>query len=189
MSDDVRADARRLRGALGDIEWRAVGSGVRNGDHWYVCEDGESIAMIAANDGIDEHMRQPRAEFIAAAPELVRGLLAELDQATDDACGTCLAIARAARAERDAAIAVIQQLRPALEEADREHEWAHSCEADDVRCECCDLRYGERDEYTCCSQHGMYNHPHRFDDEELTAARGCAADCPPWYLPLLKVGS
>ncbi|QWY79524.1 hypothetical protein SEA_BOYNAMEDSUE_63 [Gordonia phage BoyNamedSue] len=83
MSDDVRADARELLDALGDVSWRAVGSGVRNGDHWYVCEDDEAIAMILANDGSDEHLRQPRAEFIAAAPDLVR----RYDDALEDAYG------------------------------------------------------------------------------------------------------
>ncbi|AMS03873.1 hypothetical protein SEA_BAXTERFOX_63 [Gordonia phage BaxterFox] len=83
MSDDVRADARELLDALGDVSWRAVGSGVRNGDHWYVCEDDEAIAMISANDGSDEHLRQPRAEFIAAAPDLVR----RYDDALEDAYG------------------------------------------------------------------------------------------------------
>lgn len=29
----------------------AVTSGVRNGDHWYICDDNESVAMISANDG------------------------------------------------------------------------------------------------------------------------------------------
>ncbi|MCX2753107.1 hypothetical protein [Gordonia sp. 4N] len=83
MSDDVRADARELLDALGEVSWRAVGSGVRNGDHWYVCEDGEAIAMISANDGSDEHLRQPRAEFIAAGPDLVR----RYDDALEDAYG------------------------------------------------------------------------------------------------------
>lgn len=65
--DDLIA---RAEAALEGITppWRAVTTGVAGGDHWHVCESDESIALIAASDGCDEHLRQPRAEFIAAAP-------------------------------------------------------------------------------------------------------------------------
>ncbi|AZF93627.1 hypothetical protein SEA_EYES_51 [Gordonia phage Eyes] len=83
MSDDVRADARELLEGIGTVRWTPRTSGPAGGDHWYVCEDGEAIAMIAANDGSDEHLREPRARFLAAAPDLVRGL----DDALEDAYG------------------------------------------------------------------------------------------------------
>ncbi|AXH49036.1 hypothetical protein SEA_LTON_57 [Gordonia phage Lton] len=55
------------------------------------------------------------AEFIAAAPDLVRGLLAELDQAKGMDLSKIAAVTpctcSAARAQRDAALATIQEVR------------------------------------------------------------------------------
>lgn len=73
----VQDKARRLLEAIGDKRWQAFTTGEAGGDHWHVLEDGQAIAHISANDGTDEELRQPRAEFIAAAPKLVRELLAE----------------------------------------------------------------------------------------------------------------
>lgn len=58
----------------------AVTSGVRNGDHWYICDDNESVAMIAANDGIDEELRQPRAELFAHAVNTLPALIAAVER-------------------------------------------------------------------------------------------------------------
>lgn len=58
----------------------AVTSGVRNGDHWYICDDNESVAMIAANDGIDEELRQPRAELFAHAVNTLPALVAAVER-------------------------------------------------------------------------------------------------------------
>lgn len=58
----------------------AVTSGVRNGDHWYICDESESVAMIAANDGIDEELRQPRAELFAYAVNTLPALVAAVER-------------------------------------------------------------------------------------------------------------
>lgn len=58
----------------------AMTSGVRNGDHWYICDDNESVAMIAANDGIDEELRQPRAELFAHAVNTLPALVAAVER-------------------------------------------------------------------------------------------------------------
>ena len=58
----------------------AVTSGVRNGDHWYICDDNESVAMIAASDGIDEELRQPRAELFAHAVNTLPALVAAVER-------------------------------------------------------------------------------------------------------------
>lgn len=65
-----------------------------------------------------------------------------------------------------------------MAEADGDHASMHYLAIADVRCDCCDLRYEERDEYTCCSQH---NHAHTYDEAVLRAARLCRADCPRWW--------
>lgn len=81
MIDHTRL--RKLAEAAADTApepWTAVGTGVSGGDHWYVCSDGEAIAWVAANDGIDEHLRQPRAEFMSAvSPGVVLALLDETE--------------------------------------------------------------------------------------------------------------
>ena len=60
--------------------WRALGTGAAGGDHWYICDDGEAIASISAQDCINEDQREPDAEFIAHAredvPKLVEALRA-----------------------------------------------------------------------------------------------------------------
>ncbi|WP_037161013.1 hypothetical protein [Rhodococcoides fascians] len=59
--------------------WCAITSGIPNGDHWYVCSaEGESLAYISADDGINEDQREPDAEFIAHARTDVPALLAAL---------------------------------------------------------------------------------------------------------------
>lgn len=68
-----------------------------------------------------------------------------------------------------------------MAEADGDHASMHYLAIADVRCGCCDLRFEERDEYTCCSQYGFHNHGHTYDAEALRAARLCRADCPRWW--------
>jgi hypothetical protein len=70
--------------------WRAITSGPSGGDHWYVCDDGESIALIHASDGEDEDSREPDAQFIAHARTDVPALLnevARLRKVIEDALG------------------------------------------------------------------------------------------------------
>jgi hypothetical protein len=78
--DDLKAQAQRLLTAIGSPQWNPLTTGVAGGDHWHIIEDDESVAMVSANDGTDEELRQPRAEFIAAAPDLVRDLLATMEK-------------------------------------------------------------------------------------------------------------
>lgn len=79
MSADLKAQAEQMLAAIGNPEWQPITTGVAGGDHWHIIEDDESVAMVSARDGIDEELRQPRAVFIAAAPRLVRGFLADLE--------------------------------------------------------------------------------------------------------------
>ncbi|MHA4848791.1 hypothetical protein L1080_004485 [Rhodococcus sp. MSC1_016] len=79
--------AQTLADAATPGPWTAITSGIANGDHWYICDGGESIAMISANDGINEDQREPDAEFIAQARTLVPALI--------DACRTLLDAASA----------------------------------------------------------------------------------------------
>lgn len=58
----------------------AMTTGVRNGDHWYICDENESVAMISANDGIDEELRQPRAELFAHAVNTLPALVAAVER-------------------------------------------------------------------------------------------------------------
>lgn len=51
--------------------WQAITSGPEGGDHWYVTDAGESIALVHASDGYDEDTRGPDARLLAAAPEAV----------------------------------------------------------------------------------------------------------------------
>lgn len=59
------AEIRAREQAATEGPWRALGTGVANGDHWYVCNEGEALAYIAANDGENEEQREPDAQFIA----------------------------------------------------------------------------------------------------------------------------
>lgn len=58
----------------------AMTTGVKGGDHWYIFDDNESVAMIAANDGIDEELRQPRAELFAHAVNTLPALVAAVER-------------------------------------------------------------------------------------------------------------
>lgn len=70
-----------LRDEAFDGPWTARGSGVRNGDHWYVIADDEAIAYISANDGQDEGLRQPTAELIATMHRTIEVQLAVMLEA------------------------------------------------------------------------------------------------------------
>lgn len=76
--DVEHTKALKERAQLGHLV--AVTSGVRNGDHWYICDDNESVATIAANDGIDEELRQPRAELFAHAVNTLPALVAAVER-------------------------------------------------------------------------------------------------------------
>ena len=92
MSDDLNVDAIGARAdAATPGPWRALGTGVRGGDHWYVVDSTESIASIHANDGSDEDQRERDAEFIAHARTDIPALIArvrelEAELATDEWC-------------------------------------------------------------------------------------------------------
>lgn len=63
--------------------WRALTTGRAGGDHWQVCDQDQSVALIHASDGEDEERREPDAAFIAAARTDVPALLAIIDRLTD----------------------------------------------------------------------------------------------------------
>ena len=68
MTDAPDLDHLEALRAAAAIEGRlsARTTGRAGGDHWYLCDDNESVAHITANDGEDEELRQPRAEYITA---------------------------------------------------------------------------------------------------------------------------
>ncbi|AUV61621.1 hypothetical protein PP502_gp56 [Gordonia phage Beenie] len=149
MSDDVRADARRLLQGItpGPWEvnsdgWATISSGPDSVIHAYsehaVCDCG---AEVEGSPGVAISIED--AEFIAAAPALVERLLTELDRVGEvkedvarrlmDAAdslsadyppeirvggqGVTEAISRV-RAERDAALATLQQVRARIDLAE-----------------------------------------------------------------------
>lgn len=72
---DLAALRKTAEAVPGDT-WYALGSGTAGGDHWYVCDEGEAIATIASQDGINEEEREPLARHIAAFdPPTVLALL------------------------------------------------------------------------------------------------------------------
>jgi hypothetical protein len=81
MTDPVDVDAARARAnAATPGPWTAITSGRANGDHWYVCDDSQGLAMISSDDGINEDQREPDAVFIAAARSDVPALADEVDR-------------------------------------------------------------------------------------------------------------
>lgn len=86
MTENTLTPAELARAAKARAEaategpWEPLGTGVEGGDHWYVCDRGEAIASISAQDGINEAQREPDATFIAAArtdvPRLADAVLA-----------------------------------------------------------------------------------------------------------------
>ena len=57
------------------LPYGALTSGRRGGDHWYLTSADEMVALISANDGIDEDLRQPTAELLAALSRTVEPML------------------------------------------------------------------------------------------------------------------
>lgn len=95
--------------------WRALTSGVIGGDHWYVCDPGEMVAYVAANDGSDEGQRQSNAEYIAAAhPSAVLALLDEIDVLRRQRDDTATA-RDALRRQRDKAEKIVSERGEALD--------------------------------------------------------------------------
>ncbi|WP_032376695.1 hypothetical protein [Rhodococcoides fascians] len=72
--------------------WTAQTTGERGGDHWYVCDAGEAIAHIAAQDGINEAQREPDAQFFAHSRTDVVDLIARIREleAAIDSIGTVI---------------------------------------------------------------------------------------------------
>ena len=64
--------------------WQSLTTGVRYGDHWYIADDGESIAYATKNDGDHDDKCRENAKFIAAAnPFTVLTLIADLRRAQE----------------------------------------------------------------------------------------------------------
>ena len=74
------AEAKRLLEAAQFGPLYALNTGVKYGDHWYICDEGESVASISANDGEDEELREPRAELIAFAVNNLLGLIVDRER-------------------------------------------------------------------------------------------------------------
>lgn len=148
MSDDVRADARRLLQDITPGPWsvdyensdcypyeryayaitgpRNTGLDVPHVSDEYRAQYGNQMSEIVGISDAD-------AEFIAAAPALVQRLLAELDGkdgeiaelngelgARDCDCVDCTDAECAAIHERDAALAVIAQVRDLAADVDQD---------------------------------------------------------------------
>ena len=115
MSDDVRADARRLLHGITPGKWRHgrdnfgfhTISAVRTGVVYATGQPGEGVRIDNPAD----------AEFIAAAPTLVDRLLTELDRVTGHLNAELVMRDEAEDAtrhyeiQRDAALATLQQVR------------------------------------------------------------------------------
>ncbi|ANA85277.1 hypothetical protein BH769_gp74 [Gordonia phage BritBrat] len=116
MTDDVRADARRLL------------QGITSGD-WTVEDDGYDQAVYA-EDGmpgtayVSERCPQGRAdaEFIAASPTLVQGLLDAVDQERDRALRLAIRAAGCEKAEteRDAALVTLARIQAVAADVDQD---------------------------------------------------------------------
>ena len=73
---------RKIAEATPAGDWEPRTTGPWHGDHWYVSSGGEHVAMIAAQDGINEDEREPLATHIATFdPPTVLALLSRLEQA------------------------------------------------------------------------------------------------------------
>lgn len=138
MTDDVRADARRLLQGIPEYlraPWVASHAGnmhygVKTDQHYTV------VHAHANHEGFGNGSNRGVAEFIAAAPELVERLLAELDRADADAIRhalnvdneprpgplteTTLAAAWRVRNERDAALATLARIQAVCADVDQD---------------------------------------------------------------------
>ncbi|QFP96177.1 hypothetical protein PP506_gp56 [Gordonia phage DobbysSock] len=152
MSDDVRADARRLLQGITPGPWVAEYMPQETSypsDSYHIVTKSHGDLVAVSDDQAESLIEGPRAEFgkdaefIAAAPALVDRLLAELDRVGEvkedvarrlmDAAdslsadyppeirvggqGVTEAISRV-RAERDAALATLQQVRARIDLAE-----------------------------------------------------------------------
>lgn len=137
MTDDVRADARRLLQGITPGKWRhctgpAEGESkaeylagcITNADeslHVVIAQSPEPkyAYVIPALTG-DGPTSDANAEFIAAAPEITQRLLAELDRERDRALRLAIRATgcEKAESERDAALAVIAQVREMATDVD-----------------------------------------------------------------------
>ena len=119
MSDDVRADARRLLQGITPGKWRHgrdnfgfhTISAVRTGVVYATGQPGEGVRIDNPAD----------AEFIAASPTLVAGLLAELDQEHDRALRLAIRAVGCEKAEteRDAALATLARIQAVAADVDQ----------------------------------------------------------------------
>lgn len=88
MPDLDLSALRKVAEAATPGPWSALGTGRSGGDHWYVCDEGEAIASISAQDGINEAQREPDATHMATFdPPTVLALLDELERLQREARG------------------------------------------------------------------------------------------------------
>ena len=115
MSDDVRADARRLLQGITEGQW----AWHQYGDQYEVWTQDKGVDP---NDVADNVQILADAEFIAASPTLVAGLLAELDQEQDRALRLAIRAAGCEKAEteRDAALALLARIQAVAADVDQD---------------------------------------------------------------------
>lgn len=116
MTDDVRADARRLLQGITEGQW----AWHQYGDQYEVFSQDDSVEPNS--DVADNVQHLADAEFIAAAPALVAGLLAELDQEQDRALRLAIRAAGCEKAEteRDAALATLARIQAVAADVDQD---------------------------------------------------------------------
>ncbi|MGZ9830251.1 hypothetical protein ACXYTP_25385 [Tsukamurella ocularis] len=118
MASDPADLIREADAALDGITpgpWEA--SGFDNMPHDVVQMEDDEHGTPWAVDQVAGQVKPRDAEFIAAAPDLVRRLRDALEATAGDACGTCLAIAREARKDASLFENLYDEARAALAEA------------------------------------------------------------------------
>ena len=118
MTDDVRADARRLLQDITPGPWVAEYS--REQGNCVIPADARSTReAVAITRLFHQHAD---AEFIAASPTLVAGLLAELDQEQDRALRLAIRAVGCEKAEteRDAALVTLARIHAVAADVDQD---------------------------------------------------------------------
>ncbi|QDH92348.1 hypothetical protein SEA_SPOOKY_82 [Gordonia phage Spooky] len=121
MSDDVRADARRLLQGTTRGPWKVnLSPGMEHDSHPDICVTAGNDEYRVVCDFSSTRQDHVDAEFIAASPTLVDRLLAELDRERDRALRLAIRATGCEKAEteRDAALAVIAQVRDLATDVD-----------------------------------------------------------------------
>lgn len=133
------------------------------------------LATVIA-DAVREHLKSLEGYVTTVDPEYSNGRdIIRFDHLIDTATLADSVLAALSETAVVVDLPEWQRAEELLRERDADHAWAHRIDVADVRCLVCDLRYGERQDYSC------HNHTaHSYSETELEKARSCGADCPPW---------